>query len=164
MKKLVLFLMLVVGAVVANAQKIEGSLDLLKNEVRVNFELNYSKARIHGMTEAEFAKYEEDWYKDMPQIVGDFLDGLNAQLSNYVRFGNYPTAKYTVRVDVLDVATDGSCDSDVLLLDANSNVVAKIEGLQGAGGTFGTKLYLIKRGAAQSGRRLGKIIFQKVCR
>lgn len=164
MKKVVAFFMLVVGVFVANAQQVEGSLDILKGEVRVNFELNYSKATIHGMTEPEFAKYEEDWYKDMPQIVGDFLSGLNMQVSDYVRFGAYPGSKYTLRVDVVDVAIDGSCDSDVLLLDANSNVVAKIVGLRADGGMFGTKLYLIKKGAEHSGKRLGRVLFQKVYR
>lgn len=164
MKRIISLLILVAAVFAANAQQIEGSLDTLRGEDRVNFELNFSNATIHGMTEAEFAKYEEDWYKDMPQIIGDFLGGLNAANSNFVRFASYPQSRYTLRVNVIDVAIDGSFDSDVLLLDANSNVVAKIRGLRTSGGVFGTKLYLIKKGAEHSGKRLGKIIYQTVYR
>ncbi len=162
MKKIFAFLMFATAVCVANAQRIEGSFDVLKNEARVNFQLNYSKASIHGMTEAEFAEYEEDWHKDMPQIVDDFLSGLNSQISYMVSFGKYPSSRYTLRVDVSYVEVDGSCYSNVLLLDSDSNVVAKIVGLQASGGMYGTKLYLIKKGAERSGRKIGRIIYQRI--
>ena len=160
MKRLLTFIFLVGIGIMANAQRVEGSLDALQNEVRVNFELNFANARIHGMTETDFAKYEEDWYKDMPQIVGDFLSELNNEMKGLMRFGTYPAATYTLKVDVVDVAANGSMDSDVSLLDNTGKVIAKLVGLQAEGAPWGTKLYLIKVGASNSGEKLGEILYK----
>ena len=160
MKKIFVLLMFLGVSVAISAQKMEGVWELLRDESRVNFVLDFSKAHIHGMTEAEFSKYEDDWHKDMPRIVGDFLETLNGRMAEYVRFGKYPAAKLTLKVQDVDVAVDGSFDSDVLLLDGKESVLAKIEGLRAKGGLFGTKLYLIKNGAENSGRELGKILYK----
>lgn len=160
MKRVLILMCCVALGFTAKAQKLEGSIDVLLDEVRVNFELNFANASIHGMTEAEFAKYEEDWYKDMPEIVGGFVADLNDEMKGLVRFGTYPTAKYTLRVNVVDVSANGHLDSDAVLLDNSGNIVAKIVGLQADSAPWGTKLYLIKVSAGRSGEKLGEMLYK----
>lgn len=158
MKRLAILMCCIALGFAAKAQKLEGSVDVLLNESRVDFELSFAKASIHGMSEAEFAKYETDWNKDMPQIIGYFVDDLNDEINGLVRFGSYPTAKYKLVVEVIEVSVGGDLDSDVYLLDNSGNTVAKISGLVGKGGLWGTKLYLIKQGASHSGEILGELL------
>ena len=160
MKRILILICCIAFGFVAKAQKLEGDIAVLLNESRVNFEISFANAHIHGMTEGEFAKYEDGWHKDLPEIVGYFMDNLNSGIRKFVRFGNYPTAKYKLKVDVIDVSTRGSFDSDAILLDNNGNVVAKISGLQTDGGVFGTKLYLIKCGASCNGENLGDLLYR----
>lgn len=164
MKKL-LILMLCIGASFAvKAQKLEGFICVLINEARVNFELDFSKANIHGMSEADFARYEKDWNKDMPAIIGGFVENLNEEIDGLVRFGHYPTAKYKLKVEVIEVSLNGNYDSDAYLLDNEGNTVAKITGLFAKGGVFGTKLNLIKDGSKHSGELLGEILHKALKR
>ena len=48
----------------ANAQKINGSFSSLREEARVQMNIDFSEADIMGMSEAEFADYEKDWTHD----------------------------------------------------------------------------------------------------
>ena len=160
MKRFLILMCCIAFGFAAKAQKLEGDFAVLLNESRVDFELSFANARIHGMTETEFAKYEDGWHKDLREIVGYFMDNLNNGVRKLVRFSSYPTAKYKLKVDVLDVSTRGSFDSDAILLDNSGNVVAKISGLQTDGGVFGTKLYLIKCGASCNGDNLGDILYR----
>ena len=160
MKKFIVLICCIALGFAAKAQKLEGSFEVLLEETRVNFELSFAKASIHGMSEAEFAKYETDWNKDMPQIIGCFVEDMNNEIMGIVRFGSYPTAKYKLKVEVIEVTTYGGFDSDVYLLDNNNNTLAKISGLVSAGGAWGTKLYLIKRGASDSGEALGELLYK----
>ena len=177
MKKFIVLICCIALGFVAKAQKLEGSVDVLLNESRVDFELSFAKASIHGMSEAEFAKYATDWNKDMPQIIGYFVDDLNDEINGLVRFGSYPTAKYKLVVEVIEVSVDGGLDSDVYLLDNTGKELAKITRLVASGGTFGikkiarlialdgtfgTKIALIKDGAKHSGIVLGKFLLKEL--
>lgn len=181
MKRFIVLICCIALGFVAKAQKLEGSVDVLLNESRVDFELSFAKASIHGMSEAEFANYvsqrtatqlinsvanrtivagQNEWERDLPHITGDFVDNLNEQIKDLVRFGKYPTAKYKLLVEVIDVTTHGNFDSDVYLLDKEGNTVAKITRLVAEGGKIGSKLNLIKDGARHSGEALGKFLYK----
>lgn len=161
MKKLLILICCITFGSIVKAQTLEGSLSVLLDESRINFELHFANARIHGMTELEFAKHEEDWYKDMPQIVGDFVNDLNDEMKGVVRFGEYPSARYTLLINVVEVATNGHMDSDAFLINnVNGNIVAKVTGLQAKSAPWGTKLYLIKVAASRSGEKLGELFYK----
>lgn len=162
MKKLAILICCIAFGYVAKAQRIDGDVCVLLNESRVNFELNFSKATIHGMSEAAFAKYEQDWYKDMPEIIGDFIDDLNDEIRGLARFGYYPKSKYKLKVDVIEIATNGQFESDVYIIDDLNNCVAKITGLVAYGSVFGTKLHRIKSGSSRSGEELGELLFKTI--
>lgn len=160
MKRLLITILFVGIGIVANAQNVDNFISALRDENRVNVRLTFANARIHGMTEAEFAKYEKDWYKDMPVIIGGFVNDLNYEIDGWLRFGNYPEAKYTLEVSVVEVATDGSIDSDVNLINnSDGNVVAKYSCLRAGSVPWGTKLYLIKASVSGSGEKFGEILY-----
>ena len=184
MKKIVILMFCIALGFGARAQVLDGDIAALLNEGRVNFELTFEKASIHGMTEAEFSatfdqkgkiativnnasnrtimEHTNGWKKDQPMISGGFVNCLNDTLKETIRFGSYPTANYTLKVEVLDVSTSGDFDSDVYLLDNKGQVVAKISRLVAPGGTFGTKIALIKDGAKHSGIVLGKFLMKEL--
>ena len=160
MKRLAILMCCIALGFAAKAQRVEGALGVLNNERVVHFEISFASASIHGMTETEFAQYEGDWYKDMPSIVEHFVENLNEHMHNRVHFGNYPTANYKLRVEVINVSVKGDFDSDVFLIDREGNTVAKMIRLIARGGRIGTKLNLIKDGAEHSGELLGDILFE----
>ena len=88
MKRILILRCCIAFGFVAKAQTLEGDIAVLLNESRVDFELSFANARIHGMTEAEFAKYEDGWHKDLSEIVGYFMEDLNNGIRKLVRFGN----------------------------------------------------------------------------
>lgn len=139
------------------AQQLErGSLLPLQQEKRVNFTMEF--VSIHGMTEDDFSIYEKGWYKDKPGIVAKFLTYANKNLSNMLIMGNYPDAKYTVRVVVYDINVKGDYLCDLIVLDGSNNEIARITDIRGRGGVFGTKLNLIKDGAEHTGENLGLVL------
>ena len=184
MKKIAILVWCVALGFVAQAQVLEGSIAPLLNESRVNFKLTFEKANIHGMTEAEFSatfdkkgkiativnnassrtiiEHTNGWKKDQPIISGGFVNCLNEAIKETIRFGSYSNAKYTLKVEVLDVSTSGDFDSDVYLLDNTGKELAKITRLVASGGTFGTKIALIKDGAKHSGIVLGKFLLKEL--
>ena len=159
MKRLIILILLTCTGISANAEhKISGSFDILKKESRINFVLDFSKAHIFGMSEADFAKHEEDWYKDQPQINGYFLEELNDKLEKITRFGKYPEANYTLKINVIEVSHQGSFDCNVILSDKEGNILGEITDLIGEEASWGTKLYHIKCGAGEYGEKPGKIL------
>ena len=139
-----------------NAQTlVSGSLLPLKSEKTVNFEISFE--RIHGMSEKDFSEYEHDWYKDKPDIVARFYS--NASL---VRTTDCPmlvvnsNCRYTVKVIVYDINTQGDYLCEFIVKDnAQKTEIAKVTGIRGSGGHFGSKLNLIKDGAEHTGKKFG---------
>ena len=50
----------------AFAQKVSGSFKSLKEEIRVQMDIDFSSADIMGMNEEAFSDYEQDWNIDKP--------------------------------------------------------------------------------------------------
>ena len=73
----------------ANAQKINGSFSSLREEARVQMNIDFSEADIMGMSEAEFADYEKDWTHDKVQILNLFYENVNDALNGAIVVGNY---------------------------------------------------------------------------
>ena len=142
------------------AQKIEGSLDVLKEVQRVGLEVDFSSAVILGMSEQEYAAYEEDWQTDKPAIVSKFSEGCNDKLDGLFYVGSYKAEvrEALIRVTVLTVSQKGDMDCDVRILDSEGNATATIRGIRAKGGVFGTTLNLIGDGATHTGEALGKFL------
>ncbi len=155
-KYLMLLAVLFVGVQVASAQTLtEGAVDVLRNQ-SVKVVVDYSNAIIMDMTEAEFAEYEEDWYKDQPDIISDLIDEVNQRSGHLLYMSARRESDYTLRWSVRYIYESGDIVSDFYLESADGEVVAKIADVVGEGGAFGTKLYRIKSGAESTGRALGK--------
>ena len=151
-----LLALLFVGMQVASAQTLtEGTIEVLRNQ-SVKVVVDYSNAIIMDMTEAEFAEYEEDWYKDQPTIISNLIDEVNQRSGHLLYMSAHRESDYTLRWSVRYIYESGDIVSDFYLESADGEVVAKIADVVGEGGAFGTKLYRIKSGAESTGRALGK--------
>ena len=154
---LMLLALLFVGMQVVSAQTLtEGTLDVLRGQQSVKVIVDYSNAIIMDMTEAEFAEWEEDWYKDQPKIMSELIEEANDKLDGVLRLSRTRTTDYILRWAVKWIDESGTIMSDFYLETAGGEVIAVIENVKGKGGVFGTKLYLIKTGAESTGRALGK--------
>lgn len=160
-KHCLMLVALFLGIQAANAQTlVQGSLDVLRGEEYVKVVVDYSNALIMDMTEAEFAEYEEDWYKDQPQIMSELIEEANDKLDGVLRLSRTRTTDYILRWAVKWIDESGTIMSDFYLETAGGEVIAVIENVKGKGGVFGTKLYLIKTGAESTGRTLGKFLIK----
>lgn len=150
-----MFLFLFGLAQVGFSQKVtSGSLQVLKNQPRVNLEVDFSQASIHGMSEDDFAIYERDWNRDKDQIIAHFRIEASERCDNLV-IGPYPDAEYTIKVIVLRVNMKGDfiCIGEVR--NKAGELIATIDGISERGGHVGSKLNLIKDGAKHTGERFG---------
>ena len=158
-KHCLMFVALFFGIQAASAQTLEqGSLDVLRGEEYVKVVVDYSNALIMDMTEEEFAEYEEDWYKDQPAIMSKFLEEANDELDGILRLSRTKASNYTLRWAVEWINESGTFMSDFYLETADGEVIAVIKRVKGKGGTFGTKLNLIKDGAEETGDYIGKFL------
>ena len=148
---------LLLGMQAASAQTLtQGSLVVLHGEEYVKVVADYSNALIMDLTEEEFAEWEEDWYKDQPQIMSELIEEANDKLDGVLRLSRTRTTNYILRWAVDWIDESGTIMSDFYLETAGGEVIAVIENVKGKGGVFGTKLYLIKTCAESTGRALGK--------
>ena len=162
-KHCLMFVALFLGIQAASAQMLTyGSLDVLKDEKSVNVVVDYSEAIIMDCTESEFAEWEDDWDKDQPIIMKDFLEEVNQRSGKILLVGCHIESNYTFRWAVKSIDYNGAILSDFYLERKDGTVVATIEDVEGRGGAFGTKLYLIKSGAESTGRTFGRFIKQQL--
>ena len=163
MKKLLLLTLMLVGmAFSAMAQTV--TVDSLRKAplgLRANLVMDFSKAIIHEMTEANFAKYEKDWENDKPSIVEKFRAAANFKLDNEMKLGYYDDADYQMTVTVKSINTKGFIVCDAVLTDNTGKVFFAVEDLKGSSDSFftpGTKLARMKIWAALTGTALGSLI------
>lgn len=164
-KQFLLFAIFSVCSICASAQKLSGSFYGLSQQRSAIIEINFSNASIHGMTEEDFAFYEQDWDKDMPTIVGKFVGNTAAYLDNVLIIKtSSKTPEYVIHVDVVSINTRGNYICDVEIVNLAGEVEATIQDLKAYGGTFGTKLNLIKDGAEHTGKALGNLLKHEIRR
>ena len=157
--KRIIVLLVIISSFLQKAQGLhieQGSLRELAKAGIANFEVDYSKAIIHGMPEEEFAEYELDWDKDIPQITRYFRNYLTERAG--LTLVSKKKVALTLRWVVISINTKGDTKSELHVLDSNGTILAKIVDLYGEGGTFGSKLNLIKDGAKSSGKKAGSFL------
>ena len=119
--------------------------------------VDYSNAVICGMDTEAFSVIETDWDKDNPEISGNILQDMLKKTGDIIPFKK--DSKNKVIVIVRIITDNGRFTCDVALYDANNNVLCKAENIQcSKGGTWGTKLHLMKEGAHKEGRKLGSAL------
>ena len=122
-------------------------------------EINYSNASIHGMSEETFAEYEKDWYKDKPQIQTLIIDGIMDEAESYLLLNK--DANNSIQIDVTRITKNGGIDC-VVTCYSNGTPLFKYNAQCTKGGTYGTKLNLIKDGAKKIGKTIGKILAKEL--
>ena len=144
-----------------SAQTITGSLKEFALFGKANIEVIFADASIHGMQEEDFAAVERDWYKDKPEIVYDFIGGVAEKLKVRFTIGTRLSTPYQIKVYVQNISKKGdyTCDAIVFKEDVE---IASIKSIKADGGTFGTKLNLIKDGAEHTGEKLGKLLSKEI--
>lgn len=158
-KSLLLAVISIVFAFNSNAQEIEkGTLQSLKGQKKVNFVVDYSKTSFNGKNEKSFSEYETDWYKDKTEVISYIIDGVLKEVKDYILIGEYPDAEYTLTLYPDLIERKGDTEAHAELTDKSGNVLCVIEDIEGEGGTFGTKLNLIKDGSKEIGANFGKFL------
>lgn len=135
-----------------------GSLYELAVLGKAYFEADFSNASIHNMSEELFAEYETDWYKDKPQITSLFMSNFSERTKELLTFVTKENAKYTMRWVVGYISQNGYIRSELHIVDKNGNILEKITDITGEGGSFGSKLNLIKDGTRNCGSRAGYLL------
>ena len=159
MKKLLLTLAACLAALISlQAQTVKGSFAALKNVPRVRLVMDFSAADIHGMSEEEFAEYEEDWDVDKPDVIARFMTECNERCGDTIYVGRYKDSPYEIRLVVHTISVRGDFDCDAILVDADGNELGSITGIREKGGRFGSHLNLIKDGAEHTGAAFGTLL------
>lgn len=161
MKKLSLVILFAIFSTFAFGQTFSGSLAGLASAGRAKVSIDFSEASIHGMSEEEFQVYEKDWIKDLPLIKRKFIGALSNKLNGAILVGTSVKSDYSINVIVYSISTKGNYVCDVII-NVGENEVAKIQGIKADGGTFGSKLNLIKDGAEHTGEQLGKYLVKEL--
>lgn len=165
MRRIALILALItITSVSILGQKVAGSFSNLKNETRVRLVVDFSQGDIMGMSEDQFSIYEEDWIKDKPVLVSAVYNNANSVLNNKLALGNYQyETDYMITLFVRRVDGRGNYDCDVVLF-TNGEPVGSAIGLRAKGGRFGSKLNLMKDGAENIGKNLGRLLKKEINR
>lgn len=140
-----------------SAQTITGSLKEFALFGKANIEVIFADASIHGMQEEDFAVVERDWYKDKPEIVYDFIGGVAEKLKDRFTIGTRLNTPYKIKAYVQNISKKGDYTCDAIFFKDEMEI-ASIKSIKADGGTFGTKLNLIKDGAEHTGEKLGKML------
>ena len=146
MKKIFVFATCCIMALIANARMFEAKIVI-----------DYSSAYIHGVDEKSFAKREEDWYKDKPDCNSLIIDGILEKAIPYLKINE--NADNTIKINVERINSQGGFYCNVVCTKTNGDVVFNIDNVYiKKGGSFGSKLNLIKDGASKIGSKLGSAI------
>lgn len=162
MRHLLILITSIVFAAGLQAQQIrQGSLTFLKDQTRLQFDIDFTQANIIGMSEKEYSAYETDWLKDRPRYTGRFYNALENQLEGkYFLIGRQPDATYKAVMQVEQINRDGTVYATIVFTPKDSDQVLCTVTLIGKGGTFGTHLNLIGDGMQNCGKQLGKLLYK----
>ena len=138
-----------------------GSLHVLKGQGRVNMEVDFSHASIHGFSEDAFADFEHDWIKDKNEVVALFIGEVMTNCDKIV-VGMFDDTEYTIKVIVLSVSPKGDYYCKAELINKSGDISATIDGIKAYGDKFGSKLNLIKDGATHTGAAFGRFLRKKL--
>ena len=158
MKKI---LIIILSAICANslfAQTLTGSFEALKNMSSIQMEVEFQG--IFGMSEEDFAVYEEDWEKDKHEVLSNFTSSVSKGAKD-IFFSTRFNTPYKFRV-LVNVLTKNEWFCCAILIDEQGNEVGRIDGVNYYFAPIGTQLHCIKRLAEKTGFDLGTTIRQAI--
>ena len=163
MKRLFLTFVTVCLTVIAYGQTISGSFEGLVQEGRAMFEVDFSQAKLFGMSEEDFAVYEEDWDKDRSAVVENIEENISAKIRGQVRVPSSSETTYKIKIQVLSVSSIGEFVCDAYILNGNQ-VEASIKNIRSEGAflRFSTKLRMMKDGARHFGKLAGQLLKEEL--
>lgn len=163
MKKFLFTITLITICLSGSAQQKTGSFSQIRNEARVKMIIDYSEASFMGMSESQFSEFEEDWVHDKVEMVSLYYSSANEKLKGVLTLGDYSfETPFTLRLMVRSIDVKGNHDCDLFLLNKDGEELAKIIGLRAKGGTFGSKLNLMKDGAEHTGEEIGSLLYSEI--
>lgn len=163
MKKLLFTIALITLCLPGIAQQKTGSFSQIRNESRVKMIIDYSNASFMGMTESQFSEYEKDWEHDKIEMVSLYYSYANEELKGKLTLGDYTfETPFTLKLIVRSIDVKGNHDCDLVFLNEYGEELANVIGLRADGGTFGSKLNLMKDGAKHTGETIGKYLYDQI--
>lgn len=137
------------------AKDVNPDLATLAEIGKAKVEIDFSETLIHGLSEEDFSDYEKDWDKDKSEVVAMFIGSLSDGLDGIISVRSNFNTPYTIKVSVLTVSAEGNycCNVDIL---KDGVSVASIQNVKADGGSWGSKLNLIKDGAKHTGYEVGR--------
>lgn len=165
MKKVILTLVLITIGVSAMAQRVTGTFMPLRSQDRVKMVIDYSEADIMGMPEEQFYTFEKDWAHDKVEVVSLYYNYANKELAKEKAFivGSYNfDTDYTLYLIVRTVDIRGNHDCDLILVANDEIEIGRAVGIRADGGTFGSKLNLMKDGAEHTGKSIGRFLLKQI--
>lgn len=172
MKKYLMAFAALLVTLTAGAQQINGSLDPLKGQSRLNIVEDWSRLRICDMDRAAWIKYrnteqpsydaEQEFNTELqPRLRRDMLPEVNGKLNKkHLYLTQEPELKYTLVIVPLTIDKKGNQQVECILREtATGKEIANIK-INGKGGTFGTMASLWGDGFRSSGEKLGKLLLK----
>lgn len=154
---------MIVSMPVCNAQNmVSGSVEGLKKAGVALVEIDYSKAVIMGMGEQAFAKYEDEWNKDLPNITLAFINGINEKTGNLLSVGHSVDCDLTMKIQVISISERGDWRCRAIVTNKQNGSLCEIDEIISKGCKVGTKLHHIKVGASNAGNKLGKFLCKQI--
>lgn len=137
----------------------EGALDPLKDVTVMDVEIDFSEGAYKYISEADFAKQEDDWDLIKKETTDRFMEGINKTLKLSKKAAVMTGDKdYTIEVTILSVDEKGNTISNVKFLDEKGKAFAKIDNLYADGGHFGTFSNLMGDGLQETGEKIGRTV------
>lgn len=172
--KTIPFLLLFAFSITLSAQQlVSGSVNKLRGQRQMSFTIDYSKARIDGMTESMFRVqrtleeehadgWEDRWEgKTLPKLRSCFCNGENE--CTYLKMGNYKNTKYTATYVVEELRTNGTNWGKVIIREsATGNEIAVISVKGSCSSKNGSWEYKMFDGMRDSGKKLGQYFRRKL--
>lgn len=170
MKKILIFLVMLVSAIGADAQVVtKGDMPSLVGERKIKVVFDYSQMTINSLSIADWLEYrqtsqpqynaENELENELkPSLVEEFVTAVNKKLARFSAFlVTSHDANYTLTVRPQNVRKNGDNVTECTITDRDGNHVVTFT-VNGSGGTFGTMANLWGDGYKSVGKKVGNLL------
>lgn len=170
MRKILLFLIVIMVTLTVGAQKIlEGTKPSLKGVNKIRLKIDFSETKIDNKTVADWLEYRQasqpkynaknELENELKPVVQEkVIKSLNNKLSKKGAFVTLNSnAKYTLLVKPVSVSMKGDNTNDCYILDEFGNILVKFH-ISGSGGHWGTMSNLWGDGYEDSAKSIASFV------
>lgn len=170
MRKILLFLIVIMVTLTVGAQKIlEGTKPSLKGVNKIRLKIDFSETKIANKTVADWLEYRQasqpkynaknELENELkPAVQEKVIKSLNNKLSKKGAFVTLNSnAKYTLLVKPVSVSMKGDNTNDCYILDEFGNILVKFH-ISGSGGHWGTMSNLWGDGYEDSAKSIASFV------